>query len=433
MAALSAALDAISAQAHPAVDDLTRMIAVDTRFPPGAGYADFADLMDSLVAPLGLPTTRVTVPRALWHVPGGPAEGERVNLVAGPRATGRPALGLYFHTDTVPDAAGWTRPPLRLTREGDRLHGLGAADMKGCIAAVLLALRAAAACGVALAYDPVLLLCTDEEGGLYPGIRHLAEQGMLPPHILNFNGTAAPRIWAGCFGLFNLEVRLQGRASHASDTAGAVNAIEAALPVLQALLALKARVATRISALPPPPAGLGGSPGQPLAASLAVATAQGGTAGGQVPDRFVLTVNRRYPPEEDFSQARAEIEAVVCAAVAETPGLAVEFALTGHLIPTADPTGPHWPRWQRALCLGFGYGPEDFRAWGSNSCSDFGYVQQAGLQEVLLGGLARPDSRIHSADEFTTIPDLVALARSVLAYLAADFAPDLLPESQDDP
>jgi succinyl-diaminopimelate desuccinylase len=411
----------VAENVESAVGNLARMLAVDTSFPPGAGYPAFVSLMESLVEPLGLHSRRVSVPEALWRVPGGPAQGERVNLIA-ERRTGRPVLGLYFHTDTVPRAAGWTRDPLALTREADRLHGLGAADMKGSIAAALLALRAARACDIPLAYDPMLLLCTDEEGGLYPGVRHLAEQGFLEGHVLNFNGTAAPRIWAGCFGLFNLLVRVGGRAGHAGEAGGTVNAIAAGLPVMQALCELQPAIAARVSALPPAP----GAPA--LRASLAIAAANGGTSGGQVPERFDSLVNRRYAPEESFSHARAEIEAACRAAL--PAGAAMDFVLVGHLMPTADPYGPHWPRWQAALSRGFGYAPEDFAAWGASSCSDFGWVQRAtGRAETLLTGLGRPERGVHTAEEHTTTADLIALAQSVLAYLAADFAPDLNPDA----
>ncbi|MCW3476061.1 M20 family metallopeptidase [Limobrevibacterium gyesilva] len=416
----------IARDAASAVAELGRMVAVDTSFPPGAGYDAFAGLMEELVEPLGFRHRRVVVPEALWHVPGGPAHGPRTNVVA-ERRTGKPVCGLYFHVDTVPAAPGWTRDPLHLVQEDGRLYGLGAADMKGTIAAVLLALRAAARCGVELAYDPTLLLCTDEEGGLYPGVRYLAEQGMLEGHVLNFNGTAAPRIWAGCFGVFNLLVRLRGQAVHAGEgnRAGAgVNAIEAALPLLNALAALKPRVAARHSALPPPPHAKG-----PLAAQLSIAAAHGGICGGQVPALFEILVSRRYPPEESFEAALAEIQEAIAAGVADVPGLTVETDLVGHLIPTGDPTGPHWPRWQQALSAGFGYAPEAFRAWGAASCSDFGYVQRTGMQEVLLGGLGRPERNVHGPDEHTTVDDVVALARSVLAYLAADFAAGLIPET----
>ncbi|CAD5257007.1 Succinyl-diaminopimelate desuccinylase [Bosea sp. 62] len=423
--ALAEASSWIADNIEGAVAELGRMIAVDTSFPPGLGYDGFAGLMEELVAPLGFATERVTVPESRWKVPNGPAAGPRTNLIAS-RASGRPVCGLYFHVDTVPAAAGWESNPLVMGRDGDCLIGLGAADMKGCIAAILLALRAARACGVALAYDPMLLFCTDEEGGLYPGIRYLAEQGNLPGHILNFNGSAEARIWAGCFGLFNLLVRIHGQAVHAGEgnrKGSGLNAIEGALPLLNALMELKAQIATRTSALPPPP-------GKPrLTAQLNLAAIEGGTAGGQVPALLELTINRRYAPEERFEAALAEIEAVIHRSVAAVPGLTVETALVGHLMPTADPAGPHWLRWQAAMGQGFGYAPEDFRRWGAASCSDFGWVQRAtGQQEVLLGGLGRPDRNIHSPGEYTTVPDIVSLAQAVLSYLAADFRPDLNPD-----
>jgi succinyl-diaminopimelate desuccinylase len=49
-------------------------------------------------------------------------------------------------------------------------------------------------------------------------------------------------------------------------------------------------------------------------------------------------------------------------------------------------------------------------------------VQQAGIKEILLGGLIRPESNAHAPDEFTTVSDVVALARAILFYLSADFS-----------
>ncbi len=422
---LTRALAMIDQQVESAVLDLSRMIAVDTSFPPGRGYDAFADLMQELVAPLGFATERVLVPESLWRVEDGPAMGQRTNLVA-TRKTGKPVCGLYFHVDTVPAAPGWKTNPLSLTREGEHLTGLGAADMKGSIAAVLLALRCAATAGVALAYDPMLLLCTDEEGGLYPGVRYLAEQSRLEGHIINFNGSADARIWAGCFGLFNLLIRVHGQTTHAGEgnrTGAGLNAIEGALPLLQALADLKPIVAERVSALPPPPHAKG-----PLRAQLSVSAVHGGTCGGQVPSLLEITVNRRYAPEEDFTQARQEIESTVRNAMASDSALSIDIELIGHLIPTGDPGGPHWPRWQTAFGHGFGYEQADFRRWGAASCSDFGYVQRSGMQEVLLGGLGRPSRMVHSPGEHTTTHDVASLARSVLAYLSAEFEPNLIPE-----
>lgn len=421
----ASALDAVARGADEAVANLRAMVALDTRFPPGAGYDDFADLAEKLVTPLGFGCERVVVPDPLWQVADGPATGRRTNLIA-TRPSGKPVLGLYFHVDTVPDAPGWQSDPFTLQQDGDRLTGLGAADMKGSIAAVLLALQTAQETGLELAYDPMLLFCTDEEAGLYPGIRYLAEQGRLRGHILNFNGSADARIWAGCFGLFTLRIRLRGRPVHAGEgnrTSAGLNAIEAALPLMAALKDLRPAIAAKVSRLPPPPHASG-----PLAGQLSIVSAQGGTCAGQVPSQFDITICRRYAPEETYEEARAPIDAVIEAFAGRLPDLGVSVDLIGHLVPTEDPGGPHWPRWQAAMQAGFGYAPADFRRWGAASCSDFGYVQRTGMREILLGGLGRPDRNIHAPGEYTTVTDIVALARSVLAYLAADFMPHLVPE-----
>jgi len=379
------------------------VIAIDTSFPPAAGYAEFARLMEQRLTPLGFTSRRVTVPMALCG-----AGGERVNLIAA-RRTGKPVCSLYFHVDTVPPGDGWLVPPFALTRVGERLHGRGSADMKGSIAAAILAIEAADAANLPLAYDPEFLLCTDEEGGLYPGIRYLAEQRMIGGHLLSFNGSAAPRIWVGCFGSFDLLIRLEGKGGHSGDSEGSRNAIEHAVPLIARLMALKQVVEGRQSSLPPRPGK------KPLTARLTIAAAHGGDKGSAIPARFDILLNRRYAPEEDFAAARDEIEAAVDEALRDS-GLTKRIKLLGRLAPVSDPTG---------------WNPGAFRAWGASSSSDMGWVQQAGIQEIVLGGLGRPDNNVHAADEFTTISDLMALARGILLYLAADFASEILPEKQD--
>jgi succinyl-diaminopimelate desuccinylase len=417
-AALEQALDSIEADHAGLIDDLQRMIAVDTSFPPGAGYGAFADLMETLTAPLGLHATRVTVPEALWQTRSGEAFGERVNLIT--RYPGdQEVCSLYFHVDTVPPGDGWNHPPLQLTEADGKLIGRGTADMKGSIAATLSALRAAARFNLPLRYCPSLLLCTDEEGGFYPGIRYLAEQRLVEGHILSFNGGAAPRIWAGCFGSVDLKITVKGRSSHSGEPVDAINAIEQSLPLLNALHALKQQVERRAWPMPAPPH----YNGAPLISRMTLAAAHGGSKGSTVPAQFEIIINRRYAPEEPYDQVLGELHHCIDSAMTGSEALAVEAEVIGHLAPVADPTGPHWPRWEAALGVGFGFTAEQFQCYGSSSSSDMGWVQQAGIQEILLGGLIRPHSRIHASDEYTTREDLVALAKSILAYLAADFVP----------
>jgi succinyl-diaminopimelate desuccinylase len=420
--ALDNALAALREDEPAIVDDLAALLGSDTCFPPGDGYAPFCDLLRDMIRPLGFEARTVAVPKERWDPGDGTAVGERVNLIAA-RRTGLPVCSLYFHMDTVPAGEGWTRPPLALTLEDRRLYGRGSADMKGAIGAALAALRALAVAEVPMMFDPALLFCTDEEGGLYPGIRYLAEEGLIEGHILSFNGGAAPRIWAGCFGSLDLRVEVEGRAGHSGDGLDGVNAIEAAVPLLIALKSLKRRVERRTSSLPPPPH----LEGRKLSARLNVTAAHGGVKGSALPGRFSILVNRRYAPEESYESVLEEFEQTIDAALRGSGALGWSTRVVGHLAPVSDPTGPHWPRWQAALAQGFGWPRESFRAWGASSSSDMGWVQQAGIREILLGGLIRPGCGAHGPDEHTTLDDVLALAGSILLYFAEPFAPAATP------
>ncbi len=396
------------------LEALRLLLEVDTSFPPGGGYAAFADVLEGLFAPRGFNCRRVEVPEALWTTP--ESHGARINVIAAPAQRRHKACGIYVHTDTVPAGEGWTRPPFTLTRDGDTLFGRGTADMKGTIAALIAAIDAAAEAGLALTRDPVLLACTDEEGGLYPGVRYLAEQRMLGcEELICLNGGAAPRIWAGCFGSLDVAITVEGRAAHSGDPGPrGVNAVEEALPVLGALMELKRNVEARVSAMPPPP-----HRGGPLTARLTIAALHGGAKGSALPGSCRILVNRRVMPEEDMAAALAEIERTVEKARGRSKALSIATKLVGRLDPVTDPDGGRcWPRWRRALAWGFGWGEADFSRYGSSTSSDMGFVQQAGLSEIMLGGLVRPESRGHGPDEFTTVQDIAALARALLAYLA---------------
>ncbi|SDH87577.1 succinyl-diaminopimelate desuccinylase [Vibrio xiamenensis] len=418
-ARLAQALQHIDSDRQAVTEDLRHMLALDTCFPPGNGYGDFATLMEKILTPMGFSTERVSVPDTLWQTSDGQVYGERVNLIATRPQVERESCHLYFHVDTVPPGDGWTFAPLQLTEADGRFYGRGAADMKGTIVAALAALRAIDAHKLPLKFSPSLLLCTDEEGGLYPGIRYLAEQGHVDGHIVNFNGGALARIWGGCFGSVDLSIRIYGHSTHSGEPLGAINAIEESLPLMNALYELKQKVEQRVSAMPAPPH----FNGEPLRSRLTIAAAHGGSKGSTIPAKYELLINRRYAPEESFDEVMQELLACIESAMASSKALRVEHEIIGHLAPVSDPTGPNQPRWQAAQSLGFGYPLESFKVWGSSTSSDMGWVQQAGVKEMMLGGLARPDNHIHAADEYTTFEDIASLAKAILAYLVEDFAP----------
>jgi succinyl-diaminopimelate desuccinylase len=366
------------------IDSLARLVAADC-----IDSQDFGALVRDLFAPLGF---------GLRRVPTGPGpEGEA--LIA-TRPTGRPACSIHFRLDSTPSEAGWSRPSRRLTRQGHRLYGQGTAGVKGAVAAVWAALRASDAVGLELGFDPVLVF-----SGSDAGLVRLAARGEVNGHVLSLNGAAAPRLWAGCLGSVELEVRLRGEGAPA----------EMARSVLDHLAGLQQAVAQR----PGLPGQQGpGQPGGPRP-DLSMAVAEPDPEGG-----CRLRLNRRYAAEESYAAVVQELEAAVVAACRATPGLSVETRLAQHLPPVVDPDcGPHGPRWRQALGWGFGFPCGGFERQASSAASAFGLVQQAGIQEILMGGLIRPGLRGPGADECTTVEDVEALARTILAYLSD--APDI--------
>lgn len=165
--------------------------------------------------------------------------GEVTNLVA--RVQGRgPGRRVIFngHLDTYPvgDAALWTMDPAGDVQNG-RLYGRGAADMKGGIAASIVALAALAENAAHWDGEAVLTLAGDEESMGPQGTRWLMDH--VPhatgdaviigdagsPHVLRF----------GEKGFLWVDVAATGRAAHGAHVHLGENAIDRLCDALEAL------------------------------------------------------------------------------------------------------------------------------------------------------------------------------------------------------
>ena len=93
-----------------------------------------------------------------------PVEGNRLNVVAhlkGEKAG--PVVLLTGHMDTVAPGEGWRTDPFKATERDGRIYGRGAADMKGGIAAILVAIRNAAAQREQMRGEAIIAFVCDEE------------------------------------------------------------------------------------------------------------------------------------------------------------------------------------------------------------------------------------------------------------------------------
>jgi len=196
------------------------------------------------------------------------------------------------HLDTVPVNNNATP-----RRDGDTLHGLGSADMKGGLA-VLLEL-AASLSGGTHGPDVTLFFYDGEEvADEHNGLRRLfAERPDLVAGDLAILLEPTGRwIEAGCQGTIHARVTFRGARSHSARPWMGVNAVHRAAPVLARIAAHEAPTVT--------------VDGLAYRESLQVVRVQAGIANNVVPDLCEIVVNRRYAPACSFDDALAQTTAM---------------------------------------------------------------------------------------------------------------------------
>lgn len=180
-------------------------------------------------------------------VPPGLDFAGRPQLIARlPGAGGGRALVLNGHIDVVPAPAadGWTSPPFAPEVRDGLLFGRGSCDMKGGIAAMTVAAEVLAGVGK-LAGDLVVATNTDEESSGAGGTA-LVERGLRADAAIVTEPTGL-EVWTCCRGSSYATVTVEGRAGHTEvpqppwRDGGAVNAIEKAVVVIDAIRALRER------------------------------------------------------------------------------------------------------------------------------------------------------------------------------------------------
>lgn len=220
-----------------------------------------------------------------------------------------PTLLVDGHVDVVPPgtAGDWTTPPFRPTVRGGLLHGRGACDMKGGLAAAIHALEAIRAAGVEPAGTvAVASVAAEEDGGA--GTLALLDHGLRADACIIPEPTGLAVVPAVA-GALSWRVTVRGLAAHGALREEGVSAIERLPLLLEAVGALERRRNARHA--------------DDLFAWLdrPFAICGGRVAGGDWPSTEAdwLTWEGRFgvAPGEDLAAARQEFEDAVAAAARE--------------------------------------------------------------------------------------------------------------------
>lgn len=324
----------------------------------------------------------------------------RPNLTARLGPDGPPGLLLLAHTDTVPAGDGWTVPPLGGTVADGRIYGRGTADMKGGVAASVVAMaalrRAATETGADLPLPVTLAAVADEEETGIGARAFTAAGGARYAAAIVPEPTEMQTIRA-CRGDCYVEVEVHGTAAHAGDPDTGANAIYGAARFVEAVRARHEDHRARPHPLLGPK-------------TWNVGRVQGGSGTAVVPDGCRVSVDRRLLPGETGAQAVAELDDVLSALRLDGLGLTAR-AWLGMEMPGFETPAGH-PLVTVAHTASLAAGAPDRAVGGWTAACDGGFVaRDLGVPAIVLGPGSVVD-QAHRPDESVALDELVVAART---------------------
>lgn len=229
--------------------------------------------------------------------------------------SGKPGLLLNGHMDTIP-VGDMEVDPFGGVVEGGRIYGRGAVDMKGAIAAMVVAAALIKRAGVELDKDLIVAAVSGEEafknraGGI--GTRYMVKKGIDASAAIVGEATNLD-IGIAHIGLMFINIICKGRGVHSVDRDRGVNAILKMVKVINALQELGSRLELKRHKL------LGRPP------VMNIGIIHGGTLHNWVPDLCRLGIDRRLIPGETVEEALQQINELVERLRREDSDLTVTF------------------------------------------------------------------------------------------------------------
>jgi len=322
------------------------------------------------------------------HLPFGPVR----NLWA-THGEGGPVLVFLGHTDVVPAGPreDWGSDPFEPTIRDGRLYGRGAADMKGSVAAMVLALEAFVARHPAHPGTVALLLTSDEEGDAIHGVRAVAECFRATGQRLDWCVVGEPTssrrlgdaVRVGRRGSLSGKLTVDGVQGHVAYPHRADNPIHRFAPALAELV--QRRWDEGSAEFPP--------------TSFQVSNIAAGTgANNVIPGELVVHFNFRFSTAWTSEGLRAEVESTLAR---HGVNHAIDWHLSGE--PFLTRAGALRSAVRDTVRETCGHEPEESTAGGT---SDGRFIAPLGAEVVELGPV---NASIHKVDECVALEDLQAL------------------------
>lgn len=315
-----------------------------------------------------------------------------------------PCVLLNAHMDTVQIVDGWESDPFSGRLEDGRVYGQGACDMKGGLAAAMMAFRALAE-QEGVKGDVLFTAVVGEEGPFGLGTDGLLRDGLLedcdaaivpePGPILAQTPVENPALLLGARGRILVEIEVTGTAAHGSRPERGRNAVVAAGEIA--------------AALPDLPVGSHPELGEGSVCPLKI---DGGSETLSVPESATLLVDRHVVLGETESDVLGDVESLI-----EALDLDADVSVRVRERPEPEMwngpyvTDPSEPVVRSLSAAARSHAGRDPDIGYFSSIGDFNYLgHRAGLPTVILG----PDGgNVHGAEEFVYTEDVIEVARII--------------------
>ena len=381
---------------------LQELIRVPTDTPPG-NNAPHADRAAVLLGAMGLDAEKHPVPQADVRAAG--LESITNLVVRRAYGPGRTVL-LNAHGDVVPPGEGWTHDPYGGEIEDGKIYGRAAAVSKCDFSTYAFAVRALEAVARPKAGKVELLFTYDEEFGGEVGPGWLLRHKVIHPDLMIAAGFSYQVITAhnGCL---QMEVTVHGRMAHAAIPDSGVDALQAAVHILNELYAqntLYRQVRSSVEGITHP--------------YLNVGLIEGGTNTNVIPGRVSFKLDRRMIPEESPAEVEATLRRIIAAAAAQKPGVTVDVKriLLANAMKPLPGNRPLVEAIQKHGQQVFG---EPIPALGTPLYTDVRLFCEAGIPGVIYGAGPRTvlESHAKRADERLDLEDLLRATKVVARVL----------------
>lgn len=318
--------------------------------------------------------------------------GEVDNLWA-THGSGAPVLVLLGHTDVVPTGPveAWSSDPFKPEVRDGVLYGRGTADMKGSVAAFVVAAEQFVAAHPDHPGTLAVLLTSDEEGDAIDGVRHVAKLFVERGQGIDWCITGEPSSTAklgdllrvGRRGSLSAKLRIKGVQGHVAYPDKARNPIHLAAAALAELTAR--HWDDGYESFP--------------STSLQISNINAGTgANNVIPGELQVMFNLRYNPHWNADKLETEIGALL-----DRHGLDYDLQWHRSGEPFYTPEG-RLRSVARDVLAGFaGAAPEESTGGGT---SDARFIAPLGAQCIEVGPV---NASIHQVDENVRVADLEAL------------------------